>query len=400
MRMRNHVCAIGGAALAALVLLAAAAPASTQAAAQAGDSQAARRAAARAAANMKFIRWVTGSLYRVQYGAGEGYQQMVYVTSGGIILTDTNSTADAQWLKGQLATRFPGKPVRYIIMSHYHFDHALGTQVFPDAKVVSSDETVKKLRSLNLRYAPPPGNSIDLDGDNRFSRSEARNFLVPEWDQFDTNKDGYVTAAEINAGIHMPDITFTGRMTLKLGDSRVELIERPGRSGGVGGMVDTYFPDEKVLFLNDYLPPHRVYPAWANFDHAPLNEWIAAIDQLQSLDFLMYVSSHWDDGTKQDLVDLGRFYRDLQAAVHQGIAAGRSEQELEHSVRLEAYSDWADYNANIAANVAAAYNLERLYRDCASMGLGLPASRPGPGVRNGAVCYYGPGAHSGAAAGD
>src|SRR6185312_3019661 len=183
--------------------------------------QAARRAAAQAAANMKFIRQVTGTLYRVQYGAGEGYQQMVYVTPAGIILTDTNSTADAEWLKGQLAQRFPGRAVRYIIMSHYHFDHALGTQVFAGAKVISSDETVKKLRSLNLRYAPPPGNSTDLDGDNRFSRSEARNFLVPQFDQFDTNKDGFVDAAELNAGIHVPDITFTGRMTLRLGGKRV-----------------------------------------------------------------------------------------------------------------------------------------------------------------------------------
>jgi len=372
--------------------LAAAAHAHAQAPVRAGassDSQAARRAAAQAAANMKFIRQVTGTLYRVQYGAGEGYQQMVYVTPAGIILTDTNSTADAEWLKGQLAQRFPGRAVRYIIMSHYHFDHALGTQVFAQAKVISSDETVRKLKSLNLRYAPPPGNSTDLDGDNRFARSEARNFLVPQFDQFDTNKDGFVDAAELNVGIYVPDITFTGRMTLRLGGRRVELIERPGRSGGVGGMVDSYFPAERVLFLNDYLPPHRVYPGWADFDHAPLDEWIAAIDQLQSLDFLMYVSSHWDDGTRQDLVQLGNFYRDLQSAVRQGIAAGKSEQELERSVKLDAYGDWADYGSNLAANIASAYNLETRYRDCAGMGIAVPASPPGPGVTHPAVCYAG-----------
>jgi hypothetical protein len=178
-------------------------------------------------------------------------------------------------------------------------------------------------------------------------------------------------------------------MTLRLGGRRVELIERPGRSGGVGGMVDSYFPDEKVLFLNDYLPPHRVYPGWANFDHAPLDEWVAAIDQLQSLDFLMYVSSHWDDGTRQDLIDLGSFYRALQAAVRQGIAAGKSEQELLRTVKLDGYSEWADYDSNLAANVASAYNLQTLYRDCASMGIAIPASRPGPGVTHAAVCYSG-----------
>ncbi|MGH8256652.1 MAG: MBL fold metallo-hydrolase [Steroidobacteraceae bacterium] len=348
-----------------------------------------------AAQNQHSIRLVTDHLYRVSYGSGDGYQQLVYVTADGIIITDTNSTADAQWLKQFLAMRFPGVPVRYIIMSHYHFDHALGTQVFADAKVISSDETVKKLRSLNLRYAPPPGDAIDLNGDNKFSRSEARDFLVPEFDQFDTNKDGFVDAAELNVNIHMPDITFTGRKTIRLGGKRVELIERPGRSGGVGGMVDTYFPDEKVLFLGDYLPPHRVYPAWGNFDDAPVNEWIAAIKQLESLDFLMSVSAHWDDGTKQDLVDLGNFYQDLQAAVGIGMAEGKSLEELQRTIKLPAYADWADYAHNLPASIASAYNLKTLYRDCASMGLGLPASKPGPGVSNDAVCYYGPGATQG-----
>jgi glyoxylase-like metal-dependent hydrolase (beta-lactamase superfamily II) len=343
--------------------------------------------------NKRHMVRLTDDLYEVQYGGINIVQQLVYVTPDGIILTDTENTTSAQWLKDQLAQRFPGKPVRYIILSHWHFDHANGMQVFPEAKVVTSDEIVKKMRSLNFRYAPPPGDSIDLNGDNKIDRSEAKTSLKGGFDRFDTNKDGFIEPQELLVGIRTPDITFTGRRTLTLGGRRVELIERPGRSGGVGGMVDTYFPDEKVLFVNDYMPPHRVYPAWANFDDAPLSEWIAAIHQLNSLDHLMYVSAHWENGTKQDLEQFGQFLQDVNTAVLMGIAAGKSLDELQRTIppTLDpSYQAWADYAQYLPANIAGAYNALTLYRDCASMGLGLPASKPGPGVANAAVCYDGP----------
>lgn len=351
--------------------------------------------AMRAAMNERHMVHLTGGLYEVQYGGINTVQQMVYVTAAGIILTDTEDAQKAQWLKGQLAQKFPGKPVRYIILSHWHFDHAGGLQVFPEAKVITSDEIVKKIRSLNFRYAPPAGESIDLNGDNRIDHSEAKTSLKGGFNRFDTNHDGYIEPAEVLVGIRTPDITFTGRKVLTLGGKHVELIERPGRSGGVGGMVDTYFPDEKVLFVNDYMPPHRVYPAWANFDNAPLSEWIAAIRQLNSLDYLMYASAHWENGTKQDLEKFGQFLQDVNAAVVQGIAEGKTLPQLQRSIPPTlnpAYQEWADYAQNLPANIAGAYDGLTLYRDCASMGLGLPASKPGPGVEHGAVCYFGPGA--------
>ena len=347
-----------------------------------------------AAMNTRRMVHLTGGLYEVQYGGINTVQQLVYVTPQGIILTDTEDAQKAQWLKDQLAHAFPGKPVRYIIMSHWHFDHARGMEIFPDARVITSDEVLKKIRSLNFRYAPPAGDSIDLNGDNKMDHSEAKTSLKGGFARLDTNRDGFIEPQEVLAGIRMPDITFTGRKTLTLGGKRVELIERPGRSGGVGGMVDSYFPDEKVLFVNDYMPPHRVYPAWANFDNAPLSEWIAAIRQLNSLDYLMYVSAHWENGTHQDLENFGQLLQDVNSAVLRGVAAGKSLAELQQTIppTLDSrYQEWADYAQNLPANIAGAYNSLTLYRDCASMGLGLPASKPGPGVAHGAVCYAGPG---------
>src|SRR4051812_38875192 len=63
---------------------------------------------------------LTGDLYR----AGDGTWFVgVLVTKDGILLVDTLNPAFAKWLKQQLAERFPGKPVKYVIYSHTHWDH-------------------------------------------------------------------------------------------------------------------------------------------------------------------------------------------------------------------------------------------------------------------------------------
>ena len=59
--------------------------------------------------------------------AGNGnWWSLIYDTPDGLLIVDPISPDFATWLKGELGRRFPGKPVRYIIYSHSHWDHAAG----------------------------------------------------------------------------------------------------------------------------------------------------------------------------------------------------------------------------------------------------------------------------------
>src|SRR5687767_8206842 len=92
-----------------------------------------RQGGAAPAPPMRTITQVRGDLYKVQSGVGVAAVTVFLVTADGIILADPLTPEFAAWLKGELATRFPGRPVRYVINSHYHYDHARGGGMFADS---------------------------------------------------------------------------------------------------------------------------------------------------------------------------------------------------------------------------------------------------------------------------
>ena len=71
---------------------------------------------------------IKGDLYRARNG---NWYAIFLVTPEGIILGDPLNNAFAEWLKGELDSRFR-MPVRYVVYSHSHFDHAEGGRVFAD----------------------------------------------------------------------------------------------------------------------------------------------------------------------------------------------------------------------------------------------------------------------------
>src|SRR6188474_3634498 len=71
---------------------------------------------------------LTGDVY---YARMDDYLSVFMVTPEGIVLVEPIGTEFATWLKGELASRFK-VPVKYVVYSHHHWDHASGGEVFAD----------------------------------------------------------------------------------------------------------------------------------------------------------------------------------------------------------------------------------------------------------------------------
>ena len=305
------------------------------------------------------IEEVRDGLYRVNNNTGFPQTTVFLVTPEGIILADPLNAEFAAWLRRELDTRFPDAPVRYVINSHYHWDHARGGGMFADtATYVAHANFVANLEAP-IAAARPPGDTDDVDRDGCLTREEAQTGTRANFDAMNGNGDDCLTQDEMAADIRRPDIAFEDDLyTIELGGTRVELIHAGNRH--TSDMIDLYFPDQRVLFTGDYVNLGQLCCNFA-FDRKPIPDWISSLENLEQLDFDVTVNAHGSSGTKADLAAYRQQIQDLYDAVLAGIDAGQSLEQMQASITLDAYAGLANYD-QLPAIIESAYrNLTGVY---------------------------------------
>ena len=319
---------------------------------------------------------VQGDVWRA--GAGNWWS-FVYVTPDGILLVDPISADFAAWLKGQLAERFPGKPVRYIVYSHSHWDHAGGATAFTDSHphIVGQE---RMLRNMDGRWPHMPGDMQDRNNNGTLEDDE---IIIPtlqhpgicgggpgSFESYDRRHTGHVTPADWWA-VHdepKPDLVYSERMTIVLGGRTIQLVF-PGLNHADDGTV-VLLPAERIAFSADFPADALVTTSMRSlpsacgvFDQHPMAEWIRSFRTIEALDFDTLVQGHGlVTFTKADVAAARGFMEDLRDAVSKGMAEGKSLAELKQSIRLEKYKDWAFYDRLREDNIEAAYLNLKTYR--------------------------------------
>lgn len=300
---------------------------------------------------------VTGDLYRFRQIRHIG---MFLVTTDGIIVIDPTNPELAAWLKEQLDERF-GLPVKYVIYSHSHNDHAGGGDVFADTATFIGHENMRENLQRPADDAPllPREQLWDANGDGMIQESETAGSAVTAFAQLDVNGNGSLTRAEIWAArfggptVRPPDLYYSNHAVITLGGKKVEL-HYTGRNH-TDDMTVVLFPAERTIYTVDFLTPNR--PARTVLDGGYLPDWVESLRRVEALDFDIIVPGHESPGTKAQVSEQARYMEDLYTAVSAGIAAGRTEEELVETILLEDYSHLIEYEYSRAGNVAGAYEM-------------------------------------------
>jgi glyoxylase-like metal-dependent hydrolase (beta-lactamase superfamily II) len=244
-------------------------------------------------------------------------------------------------------------PVRYVLYSHHHFDHASGGDVFAETATFIGHENMLEGIRQGMAGLPESERTDDANGNGRIERDEAAAALAAYFDDFDLNGDGAATGAEIMGAVRAPDLIYADRMTVTLGGRTVELVHAsPSHSDDLSVL---YFPAERAAFGVDFINVRRLP---GPLDGASLDEWIASIGAMADLDYDIAIPGHGAIGSREDIAAYQRYFEDLQDAVDEGIANGASVADLQQSVRLDAYADWDRYETQLAAHIAEVYESE------------------------------------------
>jgi glyoxylase-like metal-dependent hydrolase (beta-lactamase superfamily II) len=293
---------------------------------------------------------LTGDVY---YARMDDYVSVFMVTSDGIILVEPIGTEFATWLKGELAKRF-NVPVKYVIYSHSHWDHASGGAVWADTARFIGHENMLKNVAMPPADTPLPQNvrAQDKNGNGQIEPDEAQGQLKTMFSMYDANKDGVLSGAEIVRGplefVRAPDLTYTDRMTINLGGKRAEVIYRP-TSHAEDNTIVRFVDGTNVLFASDWITVHRL-------PFGPIRpDEIAAAKTIETMDFEYFVCSHGRLGKKADVTANIRYRQELTDAVTKAIAAGQTLEQAQASVLMENYKDWEFYQIQRPQNVAGTY---------------------------------------------
>jgi len=299
---------------------------------------------------------VTGDLYRAR---NNNHHAVFLVTDEGIILSDPINTEFSEWLKSQFDDRF-GLPVKYVIYSHHHWDHASGGAVFADTAVFVGHENMLHNLALPPTSKPLPANARDLDANRngRLERAETAGNYRSRFHLYDADGDGTIGGAEAIRGpfseVREPDVIYSDRMAISLGGKQVELIY-PGDILHSDDMSIIRFPDERAIFVVDWISLRRV--PYRTLGTGNLDAWLNGIRFVEALDYGHVVGGHGAIGKKSDVAAVRHYLEEMRDAVAQGIAEGLSLEELQENVLMDRYRNWENYDAMRTMNIEGMYNL-------------------------------------------
>lgn len=225
------------------------------------------------------------------------------VTDEGVVVFDALGTPSLGFALLQAIRKVTDKPVRYVVVSHYHADHIYGLQAFKDhtPAVIVAQDRAREYKEQDEEIAD------ERAGARLAQRREA---LAP-W----VNEETRVVP---------PDITFNERMTLTLGGRTFRMIYA-GPAHAASDMMMMVEPDG-VLFAGDIVQNGRV--PFMNSDDVDTRQWLKALDEVGRLEPKFIVPGHGQPSTAA---------KEAIAFTHDYIAFVRAAMQ-------KAVDDWTDFD--------------------------------------------------------
>lgn len=248
----------------------------------------------------------------------------VIVNDNDVIVVDDHVSPAAAWVLLDEIKSLTDKPVRTVINTHFHFDHAHGNQIFgKNVDIIGHEFTRDMLLKGNPLQMPLYKNYVEAlprQIDDLRKRAAAEGDAARKANlqmQLAATENNRVSQAELRPT--PPNVTLRTQMTLYRGDREIQ-IRFLGRAHTAGDVV-VYLPKEKAVITGDFLTS-----ALSNMSDAFVNEWPATLDELKKLDFDTVLPGHGDAFTDKAKIEYFQAYlRDVWTQVsrfkQQGVSA-------------------------------------------------------------------------------
>lgn len=229
------------------------------------------------------------------------------------------------------------KPVKYVVLSHYHAVRALGATGYRPEHIIASRDTY----------------DLIVERGDADMKSEIERF------------PRLFRAVESVPGLTWPTIVFEKRMTLWLGRLQVEIMQL-GRGHTKGDTV-VWLPEDRVLFSGDLVE----YNATPYTGDAYLTDWPATLEAVAALKPAKLVPGRGASLQSPEEVQAGlagtrAFVTEMFDSVKRGVAAGkdlRSVYRETYTALQPKFGHWVIFDHCLPFDVTRAFDECTQYRD-------------------------------------
>lgn len=229
------------------------------------------------------------------------------VSPEGVLVVDAPYTRRLAEEVRAYARRLTTRPIAWVVSTHYHGDHILHLEAFaPPARVLGHQRNRENIAAYG-------------EGERaHFSRHYP-----------------HLAAEYAAVRLPLPEVTYTDRLTLYLGDRKV-VLWHPGPAHTSGDTI-VELPAERLAVVADLLF-NGVLPVARSAD---LGGWIAALARLESMPLETIVPGHGPVGTRAELAAMRGFLEAVCAAVRPCVEAGAPLEEALAAIDCMPWRDWA-----------------------------------------------------------
>ncbi|MBI4328257.1 MAG: MBL fold metallo-hydrolase [Chloroflexi bacterium] len=231
------------------------------------------------------------------------------VGDSGVLVIEALMSADLAKKTIREVKRVTRKPIRWVVLTHYHWDHSFAAEQFLPSAIVGHAECREELVE---KWEPSVESASQFVPD--LSEEFRKTKMVP------------------------PDVVFTDRLTLHVGERRVEL-HYFGRAHTKGDIF-IYVPGEGVLFGGDVISNQGVPYVVDGF----VSSWISVLERARSLDVTKVVPGHGLITDKQSIGDTQAFLTEVKQRVRKKFDAGKSQEEAARGLTFPKYASWRGIN--------------------------------------------------------
>src|SRR5471030_1562275 len=302
------------------------------------------------AAAYKFTEIVPGVYSAIGTGAmNVGSNSAVIVNRDDVVIVDSHISPESGRAMLQELKAITDKPVRFLINTHFHYDHTSGNQAFPYVDIIGHEFTRRKLTGDILEKGMfadlLKGLPAQLDGMKARAAAETDATAKARLDQQVRVQTAFASSLK-ELKIVPPTVTLVDHMTLFRGDREIRLLYLG--HGHTGGDIVVYLPKEKVLCSGDLLVHD-----FANLIDGYVNEWPETLEKLRPIDFVDVIPGHGDPFKGKERIDWFQAYlRDLWrqgSALHeQKVSAADAARRIDMTAHKAHYPAIAAPGVNLA----------------------------------------------------